>query len=113
LKGSVYLARANTVRKIDARNSTVKNKKAAVAAFLQTRHARLFHAVFLAEFLNATGGVDNLLLAGVERMTLRADFDVQVFGHGRVGLERVAAATGHGDFVVRWVNIGFHDFFLK
>jgi hypothetical protein len=32
--------------------------------------------VFLAELVHATGGVDDLLLAGVERMTVRAHVDL-------------------------------------
>jgi hypothetical protein len=34
-------------------------------------------AVFLAEALDATGGVDDFLLAGVEGVARGADFDVQ------------------------------------
>ena len=33
--------------------------------------------VFLAELVDATGGVDDLLLAGIERMAVRAHFDLR------------------------------------
>ena len=42
------------------------------------------------ESLDATAGVDQLLLARVERVTVGADVDTQL-AHGRTRLERVAA----------------------
>jgi hypothetical protein len=67
------------------------------------------HAVFLAEFLNTASGVNNLLFAGIERVALRANFNVQVLAHGRAGLERKATAAVHVDFVVVWVGVWFHE----
>ena len=64
--------------------------------------------VFLAETLNATGGIDNLLFARVERMALRANLDVEWLATGRTGVELVATAAGNGDFNVVWVNSVFH-----
>jgi hypothetical protein len=43
-------------------------------------------------------------------MALRAHIDVQVLiTTGRAGLEAVAAAAGHLDFLICRMNIGFHD----
>src|SRR3989442_3060029 len=46
------------------------------------------------EALDAAGGVDDLLLAGEERMAVAADLDVQL-GPGRAGHEGVAARAAH------------------
>ena len=74
------------------------------------RHVR----VLLAEAFDATGGIHDLLLAGVERVAGRAHFDVQRLAQRRAGFERVAAGAGDGDNVVVGVNALFHaDFFLK
>ena len=56
------------------------------------------HRVLAVELLDTAGGIDDLLLAGVERVAFGANFDVQVLGHGRAGLESVAARAGHFDF---------------
>ncbi len=68
--------------------------------------------VALAELLNAAGGVEDLLLAGVERVAGRADFDVQVASERRARLEAVPAAAGDGDFVVLGVDFVFHGWVL-
>ena len=38
--------------------------------------------VFLAEFLDATGSIEDLLLAGLKGMACGADFDVDLLAHG-------------------------------
>src|SRR5690606_22963303 len=54
--------------------------------------------------------VQDLLLAGVERVALRADLhDDLPAGFGAAGLEAVAAATQHGGLDVVRVNTRFHD----
>jgi hypothetical protein len=69
--------------------------------------------VFVAELLDAASGIHDLLCAGVERVALGADFNVQVgFAHGGTGLELVAAAACHCDLFVFRVNGGFHIVFL-
>ena len=69
--------------------------------------------VLVAEFLDAARGVHDLLGAGVERMALGADFDVQFrFAHGGAGVELVAAAARHCDLFVFRVDSGFHFVFL-
>ncbi len=71
--------------------------------------ARLLLAVFAVELVDATGRIHDLLLAGIERMTGRAHFDVQL---GRLDSrscrERVAAAAGHVYFRVFGMDIRFH-----
>jgi hypothetical protein len=69
--------------------------------------------VFIAELLDATCGIHDLLRAGVERVALGADFNVQIrFAHGGAGLELVAAAACHCDLFVFRVYGGFHFVFL-
>src|SRR2546426_8847472 len=51
--------------------------------------------VLLLEALDAPARVDELLLARVEGVALRADLDLQ-FGFGRLGLERVSAGAADG-----------------
>jgi hypothetical protein len=69
--------------------------------------------VLAAELLDTASGVHDLLCAGVERVALGADFDVQIrFAHGGAGLELVAAAARHCDLFVFRVYGGFHFVFL-
>jgi hypothetical protein len=65
-------------------------------------------AILLAETLDSTGGIHDLLLAGVERVARRTDLDVQWLAVRRLGLERVAAAASHFDFLVFRVDAFFH-----
>jgi hypothetical protein len=66
-------------------------------------------AVFLAEFVDSAGSVNNLLGAGIERVALRTYFNVEhgFCNHG-LGLEAVATAASNGEFFVIRVNICFH-----
>src|SRR5579862_3055644 len=59
------------------------------------------------EALDAAAGVDELLLARVERMALRADLDVQL-GLRRAGLERVPARARDRGQDVLGMDAGFH-----
>src|SRR5690606_28952453 len=65
--------------------------------------------VLLAEFVDAAGGVDDLLLARVERVAGRAHFDLKGVAERRARLERVPAGAGHADFRVVRVRVGLHD----
>jgi hypothetical protein len=66
--------------------------------------------VLLGEALDASGGVNQLLLAGEEGVTIRADFDVQpVALDGRAGGEIVATGAVHCDGVIVGMNTGFHE----
>ena len=67
-----------------------------------------FLAIALIEAIDSPGSIDQLLLAGKERVASRANFDVQVAFLGRAGLERLAASAGNIYFDVFWVNSWFH-----
>ena len=70
-------------------------------------------SVLLAEFVHATRGIEDLLLARVERVAVRADFDLQVVSQSRPRLECVTARAGDADFFVFGMRIGFHGFSLS
>src|SRR5256885_2248412 len=61
----------------------------------------------LLEALDATAGVDQLLLAGVERMARGADLDVQLGLRG-TRRERVPAAAVHGREHILGMDSGLH-----
>jgi len=65
-------------------------------------------AVFLAKTLDATGGVDNFLFAGIERMAGRADFNVKALATGGLSLELVATTASDFNLGVLRVNAFFH-----
>src|SRR5262249_3264904 len=65
--------------------------------------------VLLLEFLDAAGRVDELHLAGEERVTRRADFDGDVL-LGASCDELVAATARDGRLDVFGVNAGLHEF---
>jgi len=70
-------------------------------------------AVFLTELVDAAGSIHDLLCAGVERVAFRANFDVQGWlAHYGFGLEAVAATASYCQFLVIWVCICFHFYFL-
>ena len=64
--------------------------------------------VSLPEFIDSSTRIDDLLFACVERMAVRAHFDLQIVTKRRTRRERVTATTGHGDFLVVGMNAGFH-----
>jgi hypothetical protein len=74
--------------------SRAKQKRRHCAAS-SGKNPSLFLCVFLAEFIDAARGVQHLLLSGIERMALRAHFDMQVAAHGGAGLELVTAAASN------------------
>ncbi len=59
----------------------------------------LLDAVLLVELVNTTAGVDQLLLAGVERVALRADFNGDV-GLGGAGLYNGTASALDGGLLI-------------
>ena len=66
-------------------------------------------AVLTSKFIDSSGRIDDLLLAGIERMTSGAYVQVQAgIGKRRARLESVAAAAGDGDFLIGGMNVGFH-----
>jgi len=60
---------------------------------------------FAAEALDAAGGVDQLLLAGKERVAGSADFDDDVALVGGAGLKRIAACALDVDGAVAGVDL--------
>lgn len=66
--------------------------------------------IFLGKALDAAGGINELLLAGEERMAIRADFDIQLVAlDRRTSREIVAAGAVHRNGVIVGVNTGFHE----
>jgi len=59
-------------------------KKGYTFLFVQTK--------FLSEFFHTSAGVNKLLLAGIERVTLCTDFNIDALSGG-TGLERITAGT--------------------
>jgi hypothetical protein len=110
-----------------------KNKGDPKVAFTVQLVPRLFASllssacarVTLLELVDTASGVDDFVLARVEGMRLRRDFDTDngilfavcpfhfffAFGIGsRLGQEfEIARRIKKDDFVVRWVCVGFHD----
>src|SRR5579862_6597165 len=69
--------------------------------------ALLLQAVLAPEALDATGGVDQLLLSGEERMARRTDVHVQ-FLLRRTRLEGIAAGANRHRLLVHRVNVRSH-----
>jgi hypothetical protein len=66
--------------------------------------------VLLGEAFDAAGGVDELLLAGEERVALGADFDAQhVALNSRAGLESIAAGAVNRNGMIVGMYTGFHE----
>ncbi len=66
--------------------------------------------VLLAEAVDSSGGVNQALLARVERMALVANIDGQLLA-SRACLERVTARTLNGNGLVLWMNAFLHGAF--
>lgn len=69
----------------------------------------LLLAVASLELVNLARRIENLLLAGIERVAGRTYFDVQISTESRASDERIAAAAGHVNFAVFWMDVCFHD----
>jgi hypothetical protein len=63
---------------------------------------------FLAEAFDAAGGVDELLLAGEERMTGAANIDID-FGQRAACDECISTSTMYGAGLITGMNFAFHD----
>src|SRR5258708_17675333 len=74
------------------------------------RFRGLFLAIAQIDPINAPRRVNQLLLAGKERMASRANFDVQVAFASRTRLELFAARAGDLYFAILRMNSGFHFF---
>jgi hypothetical protein len=64
------------------------------------------------ESLYLTSGVHQALLAGEEWVTAGTDVHTQRLPRG-ARLPTVAATTGHGCFLILWMNSGLHDLTLS
>ena len=67
-----------------------------------------FLAVTFVEAIYASGGIDELLFTGKERVAGRTDFDVQITFLGRARFECLSARATDGYFDVFGVNSRFH-----
>ncbi len=67
----------------------------------------LFGETFL-ELLNATGGIDHLVLTGIERVALPTDLNFNMLLCGRNFHGISASALDDSGCEVFWVNIRFH-----
>ena len=72
---------------------------------------QLLTAEALVEALNTSAGVNQLLLASVERMALGANFDVDL-RLGGTSLDHIAACAGDGAVNVIRMDTLFHSFHL-
>ena len=64
-------------------------------------------AVLLLEAFDSTCGIDEFLLAGVKRMTHRADFRMY-FACGAASLKGISAAAMYDHLIVFWMYVFFH-----
>ena len=67
----------------------------------------LFHVETLLEAVNASAGIDQLLLAGVEGMALGANFDLQFTLHG-TSLKRLTAHATDDGLAIFGMDLFFH-----
>jgi hypothetical protein len=77
---------------------------------LSNGHLTSAHIIAFVKAVNASGGVNQLLLAGKKRVALRANFHLQVGFAGRAGLKRMAASAMDIDFDVIGMYFSFHSF---
>lgn len=68
-------------------------------------------AVLLLEFLDPSGCIDKLLLAGVERMAGGAYFHADVLAERRTGGEYVPAGAGYGNIFIFGMYLCLHVLF--
>ena len=90
------------------RRSRYTNKKGRLGALLSERFRLRSACVFLAELVDATTRVDDLLLARVERMAVRAHLDLQIVTERRARDERVATAARHRRLLVLRMDARLH-----
>jgi len=70
--------------------------------------SRRLLAITPIESIHASGRINQLLLAGKERMAGGTDFHMQLAFTRRSRLESLAARAGHGYFAILRMNSGFH-----
>jgi hypothetical protein len=79
----------------------------ALALVIKLGSGLFFDAVFAIEALNASGSIDQSLLTRVERMTIRANFDLYS-RQRRTCLKSIAACASHYASAVVGMNFSFH-----
>jgi len=67
----------------------------------------IFQIILSVEFFHTSGGIDNLLFAGVERMADVTDINVH-FTFGGFCLKSIATSAGDHHLVVFGMNTLFH-----
>ena len=70
-------------------------------------HSASLHAKALLEAIDTAAALNGLLFAGVERMALGADFDLQL-GLGGTGLERCTAHAANDGLTILGMDLFFH-----
>ena len=90
-----------------AQKSTASNKGDGAESLV-----KLLTAETLVEALNTSAGVNQLLLASVERMALGANFDVDL-RLGRTSVDDIAACAGNGAVNIVRMDTLFHSFHLN
>ena len=86
---------------------TQKRSAAEGRPFFVTNRKGLSLFVAAVEFVNTTGGIDEFLLAGKERMAFGADSNLG-FGTGGFDVPNFAAGAGNDRVFVLGMNIFFH-----
>ena len=76
------------------------------------RPCPLFHIEALLEAINTSASINQLLLAGVERMALGADIHLHLF-FGGAGLECFTAYAANDAFAVLWMDVFLHCCFTS
>ena len=70
---------------------------------------RLFHTITTPELIHLTGGIQDFLLSGVERMALGADIDVQFLTTvGGACHKGITTATDHFYLLILGMDISLH-----
>ena len=81
-----------------------------VRGFVSGLATRLLDTVLAVEPLNAAGGIDEALGAGVKGMAFRANLDVKLL-QSRARFKGVAACTGYDAAAVFGMDSRFHFYF--
>lgn len=93
-----------------SQNRAQKQKKVRTTYAVRTS-AILLQAKSLVETVNASTSINQLLLAGIEGVALRADFNLDVL-LGGTGRKDVATGTADGGLFVLGMDIFLHVFHL-
>jgi hypothetical protein len=94
---------------LDRGDSGKRKSRDIPGLFLRALFAFFGFGKFLVELVDTAIGLDGALLAGVERVAIRAGLDLDLFAKGRTRLEgRAAADAGDLGVMVLRVDILFH-----